>query len=384
MKVYEITFGGEYHDKRDVAMGLFFCVKKGDIKFYIPVCISRMLATCWGLQQRFLSAEEEKALEQTELLKDYLFRIGLPQLKDRLKTFELPPEAKSEPPFEIFLSTKNEPGERPVLKKSCRFQKKTDRGYMCSVFDENNDESKGITSPVLCETCELPDEEERCYHLSHPTTKLLRIPGEEGLAKRMVEGAVCDAGMTALKVKECVPGGRDCWKQIYEVPTPIAKIPEDISDRVADEIDYLNLSFEHKYKAKPIEIKHARSIMDLSGVVITEEQFTYKVAVVGDLINQIHIDKVLTPEENNLKGSLKRLEAFLTRNYPKTPLGAVKKLRQIVDIRNGFPVHSRNARLLRAFKSLDIEYPPISWNDAWQKILYAFWESLRQIRKIIQ
>jgi len=112
--------------------------------------------------------------------------------------------------------------------------------------------------------------------------------------------------------------------------------------------------------------------------------------VVGDLINQIEISTLLTAEEKedlrnkNRKGSINQLECFLKREYPNLSLELIDRLRNIMRIRSGFPVHSSEKEFLKACEDLGIKLPMENWNGCWQKILYWFWWSLHELRITIQ
>jgi len=383
MKVYEIQFV-EWHTGSgyDSSGGCIFQLLKDKEPFSrVFIRMARTLASCWKL-------EEEKTI------RDYLLHIGLPKVEEYLKTGNLPVHRTSLSPLgygesipEIVLHTENQPTERLLLEKQCKFRIKSPTGEICKIAYKPDKATPGITTRETCNKCPLPDDRIRCEYLWHPQTIIQHASGQ--YIRRLGEAICAYSGTSISYAEQCIPGSKNCWKRIFEIPEPEIKIPSDLSARVVDEIDFLNILFQEKYKLQPLIPKYARSIHDLTGDCSTKEEFTHKIAVIGDLINQIKIGTLLTQGEKedlknkNRKGSISELESFLKREYPNLPLGLIDKLRKIVDIRNNFPIHSRE-RTLSAFEDFGIKYPLENWNDSWQKILCGFWQSLHELRNAIQ
>lgn len=378
MKAYEISFSG-WRDSselapRDLRQACTFCIKIDEVVFNIPVRLSSLLAQCWGLKN-----DKEKY---------YVLQIGLSAIKMRLRTLEPPKQSTQEILFEIPLTTETQPDRLPVFRKECQFQKRSKEGYFCTVLQSHLITSgitkSGPVSPYLCDICNLPDDSLRCSHLSHP---IISHQIRDLKPSVKVWTARCDFGKEyenneVFDFSKCIPGERDCWRQILEVPEPEIRISDDLPERASDEIDHLNTLFKSIYGKKILEPNFTALIATLFGLCNNQGDFTFKVAAVGSLIERINLDNLLVSEEKGLVGSLNKLEAFLKRNHPTASVRPVEILKQIIKIRNSFPTHP--AVFPEAFRCLGIKYPLESWNTGWQKVLYWFWWSLRELRRIIQ
>jgi len=248
MKVYEIQFV-EWHTGSgyDSSGGCIFQLLKDKEPFSrVFIRMTRTLASCWKL-------EEEKTI------RDYLLHIGLPKVKVYLESDSFPLGDGQNIP-EIILHSGNQPAERPFLEKQCKFRIKSPTGEICQIAFEPDRETLDITSRETCNQCPLPDDRIRCEYLSHMQTTIQHALGQY---KRFLGRAICGYSGTLIHdAEQCIPGGKNknCWRQTFEISEPEIKIPSDLSARVTDEIDFLNILFERKYGIRPLVPKYTRSI----------------------------------------------------------------------------------------------------------------------------
>lgn len=269
-----------------------------------------------------------------------------------------------------------------LLKKQCLFQTRPQEGLICQIR-WGRDYLEGRTTPSLCAKCSMPDKRLLCTNLMHP--RISATETSSGMS-RTVWSAMCEKDEDPGDTSNCIPGGKNCWEQVLEIRKSPVVIPSDLADRVADEIDFLNLSFREKYRLERlIRVSQARTVSALFGVCVSEEDFMYRVAAVSDLIDKLSVDTLLDKNTiAGLEGSLNKLEAFVNKEYPGFAHDIVTPLRHIVTLRNSFPIHSRSEDLLESFEALGIEWPIVDWQGALSKVLHTLWISLRELRRLAQ
>ncbi|MFH1230053.1 MAG: hypothetical protein V1709_01010 [Planctomycetota bacterium] len=392
MKPFVITFDGYLnHGSRDLTEFCRFQVKQGKLTFPVNIALT-FEATCnFGI-----NGEDKK--ENDLLIGRMFFKIGLQRLKEKLASGNYPKQSTINCE-EILITSDNVPSDiSQVLAKNCKYQQKELKGLICGIYGDSHCPSDIITTSSFCESCSLPDTNLICSHLVHPASRTHR----EGyqITKRVIFEAYCnnkqpvdESTLDAIDAwsYQCVPDLRpDCWEQIYELPLPDINIPVDLSSRVVDEIDFLNLLFDKKFNGQFIDISQARSIRDIGNDCKTEEEFVHKVQVIGHLINDIKIRDILPAEKGSDKSgnkllSIAVLKVFLDGNYQGAPAIIVTNLEHIRTIRDDYPAHTKTRRdVTVSLDALQINYPIQNWQDAWQKVLYAFWDSLNKLRLLIQ
>ena len=347
----------------------FLSVQKGELSFPVSVGVGLIRAAAW----KSLGVGEED-------IKQPLLRMGIERLLLMLESGDYPTESTITEQ-KITISVEDTVDFGNYLIKSCKFQTKTPTGSICEAASER-DNLKRKTCQPLCDRCSIPSSDILCSHLCHPEGY---SSGAGPAGQRGIQRAMCEKGHDPSNTRECKPDGKDCWELIYEPSEAIPEIPFDLADRVSDEIDFLNLAFEHAHHSKILELLHARSISDLFGECGDDEMCMFKVAVVADLINNLSVSETLSEEDQKgITGSINLLELYLSKFYPGLAGSLISKLRAVVKIRNSFPVHSQRRQLIETFQKLDIDYPITNWQKAWEKVLFAFWSSLRDLRRLIQ
>jgi len=376
MKPFVITFAKYLpRNGRDLFKICRYRVSQGELKFPVNIAIT---------SEAIISLNTPD-----EALKISAFhKIGLQRLKKKLASGNYPKQSTTNCE-EILITSDNVPLDMTrFLEETCKYQQKGLSGPICIIGEDNK-----LTTKQLCTECFLPDDNRRCDHLIHLSSgSKVNIDGK--ITEREITEAYCEKGEQldnpTTMVSMCISCQRPCWEQIYEIPQPAIGIPIDLPDRVADEIDFLNLLFDKKYSCQFIDISQARSIRDIGNECKTEEEFVHKVQVVGHLINDIKIRDVPSVKKQSAKGknkllSIAALKVFLSDNYQGASAVVVTNLEHIRTIRDDYPTHTKTRRdVTVSLDALQINFPIQNWQDAWQKVLYAFWESLNKLRLLIQ
>lgn len=370
MDKYTLTFAEwRQGDDNPVALAGMFRVCSGEVSFPVTVALTHDLPALLSPNSRTVLSDEE--------LKQKLLSIGLPRLKVKLNNSERPKknidkivltELFTREDYELFKQT---------LPKRCRFQYAGDTGRMC-LAGAAGDQLDGKTTSSLCDACNLPDDALRCTNLQHPAIIGSRTLGSS--AHRQVASFLCDIQTTSPKCEGCIPGGSKCWRQDVDNTERIGQIAQDIAEHVVDELQYFHLGFRHAFGHAILRLNDLRSASKITSPCRTQEEFTTKVACLADFLNNLDLSAFEEDIDSNIGGTLQRLEAFLKMRDVPLDERTIRRLRRIVALRNSFPIHSGNTRFLAACQELQVEYPPVAWEEAWAVVLHNMWLSLHTLR----
>lgn len=257
--------------------------------------------------------------------------------------------------------------------RQCGHQRAGATGLYCGargMVDVGN----GKTTFAICQKCDVPDDRIRCSHLVHYSVSEIKA------GVRAINGAMCEFGRHEVQVRSrlCQAGGHECWEKVVRVPSPLESLEEGLEDRVCDEIDHWNLAVRHLHGKRILQPTQLRTVKELVTPCKSERDFKSKVQVVADLLAKIDVSSLLegTPPE---KGALNELEAFYVQAKYNTG-DSIKIFRAITQLRQDFPAHSGNERVIAACARLGIPYAPSDWDATWRLVLRAFTGAVRTLR----
>ena len=373
MKKFTITFArwATKPYSADVAEVAIFRVAIAGIHFPIKVQMADTLYSTLIANPSWASSQEA--------LRDKMLLIALPRLKAKLN--HLPPPMASTDSFlltETFGSGDTDEFLR-ALPIQCQFQEKSSVGFLCRAAAAN-DELVGKTTSSICAACDLPSDALRCTNLQHPS--VIETSSSGGVHRHVVS-AFCDMKSSSFQHQKCIPSGNDCWRQEVVDVENIGVVTDDIAERVIDELQYLNLTFRQAFKHSLIRLNDLRLVSQVLSTCRTQEDFTTKVACLTDILNNLDLSAFTNEIGSEVKGSLNRLQTFLKARNVLLDTQTIDTLKNIVSIRNSFPIHSGNTQFLVACHELQVEYPPVAWEDAWGIVLHNAWRSLRTIRMVL-
>lgn len=269
---------------------------------------------------------------------------------------------------------KVDPAETPNWHvRQCAHQSVGATGLKCGAWGISD---HGKTTFALCQTCDLPDERIRCSHLAHYTVNQIKP------TLRGISDAMCELGHSQVRgmASGCHAGGHPCWEKTIRLPSPLESIEQGLEDRVCDEIDHWNLAIKHLHGKRIIQTTQLRTVKELITPCKNERDFKSKVQVLADLIARIGAKSFLSaplPEEK--QGSLYELASFYSE-HKYDPGDSIKILRAITQLRQDFPAHSGNERVITACRTLGIPYPPDDWSNTWKLVLRAFTGAVQTLR----
>lgn len=343
----------------------------GSISFPVRVSMSRTLAAVLGYDNPDPAARSS--------MRQKMLKAAMPQFRVRLDEMEVPASSTDTFLHQINFNSEHAPVFRNEDDKSCQFQERQTRGLMC-LAAAMDDEMEGKTSKALCAACNLPDDALRCTLLQHPA--VVGSVSQES-RERSCRDAFCDIKTDHFNVSKCAPGDHPCWRIAIEHQPAVINAPADVALQFIDELKYFDLSFDRAFGHRVVKVHDPRTVATLLGHCGSQQEFTFKVAAVADLFNSLDLTGLSPEIDPKTQGSFNRLGEYMKKKGVLADELPLKSLRWIVAIRNSFPIHSGNATFLNACRELGVQYPPMSWNDAWRAVIANAWSSLRALRLML-
>lgn len=257
----------------------------------------------------------------------------------------------------------------------CQWMKEGKSGPTCQASEPHFVE---MTTSVACRACTVADDRVRCVDFVHPTTG---PDGSVAVFTRSLRGSFCNSG-DGESGADCNPwvGSQACWKRRVSVRRAAGEPPEDIGDRVADEIDFFTVAYGlASGQRKPWPIPQARSTAAFFGRCRDYKDFLLRSATIADLMDKLEAAATWGKVGDQ---NLTRFAAFVTETFPAVTDDA-ERLRSIHALRNLHPIHSQSKETA-AFARLGLRYPPDSWDLAWRQVLSLLHDALRNLRRAMQ
>lgn len=174
---------------------------------------------------------------------------------------------------------------------------------------------------------------------------------------------------------------------IEEPQRTIGEIIE--TNSLADEIiqlrDNINTIFHDKHKENLLFLNEERGILNFFRVVRTEEEFTHRLASLGELIKNMNSKKLksIVKEYDDKDGSISLLEKFIKQSG-KRGFKLIEIFRNINRVRQGFPIHTAKAGIISSLEYFGLTYPIDDYSYAWKIILMNYRDALQELKKIVE
>lgn len=284
--------------------------------------------------------------------------------------------------------------------KTCDYQIKQRRDLFCTAAARNDGmamtEFAGYhrvapTSRRICKGCDLPDTDDICSHLVHPSVATVGAVGPP--IERFVASALCDRGRYEIEQGghvECHAGGHSCWERLVEpVEAPAQPVLSPLS--LLEQIDFLDSTWRHLFGEPLLNVATTAHVGGLALGCRNKEEFTARLTDLAAVLDSLRVPGRLLPpgEEAPRRGALKKVEAAL-RHASDDPeaeariSGAVSTLRLLVDVRAGYQHSDAKKRLPGNFATLGIPYPPTDWEKTWNQIRARGVDALAALRDEIR
>lgn len=146
-----------------------------------------------------------------------------------------------------------------------------------------------------------------------------------------------------------------------------------IADTIIELRDNINALIYSKNKDILLKLGQERNILNLFREIDNREQFSYAISTLGNLVNDLNTDllkKITGNKEKDVK-SFALLEQFLSI-IDNEPNESLKIFRTINRIRQGFPIHTDKAEMIKNLKKFNIEYPIVNHNGVWNILIEKY------------
>lgn len=160
-------------------------------------------------------------------------------------------------------------------------------------------------------------------------------------------------------------------------------------NKLANEIivlrDNINVLIDSKTNESLFKLSQERNILYLFRKVETEEQLTFAIASLTNLITNLNnkLLRKISPDAENDDKSLVLLTKFLS-SIDNEHDEIIKDLRLIYKLRQAFPIHTDKADIVKTLKKIGIDYADKDYDKIWNILLRKYCDSLYLIMKKIK
>jgi hypothetical protein len=169
-------------------------------------------------------------------------------------------------------------------------------------------------------------------------------------------------------------------KTLYEEIMENKLAPSIIETR-----DEINAIFREKYKSNLLLLNEERNLLDFFKTASSLEEFSFRVSSLGEVSRNlnIHILRKLTNNElDTEKKSVDLLEEFIKlQNIDAHDIIAI--LRNFGKIRQAYPIHSDNSRVIKGLEYFKLDYPVKDFENSWTTLLDNYLISLKQLFNLL-
>jgi hypothetical protein len=158
-----------------------------------------------------------------------------------------------------------------------------------------------------------------------------------------------------------------------------------LADTIIGLRDNINALIYYKNKDILLKLVEERNILNLFRAIDNQEQFSYAIATLGNLVNDLNVDflrKITGNTDKDIK-SFGLLEQFLTM-VDNTQNESLETFKTLNRIRQGFPIHTDKTEIIKNLKKIGIDYPIENHNDAWLILIEKYKNGLIDLLKKIK
>lgn len=173
--------------------------------------------------------------------------------------------------------------------------------------------------------------------------------------------------------------------EIPEKPSMRNQEETELACSIISKRDEINALFRSKYGKKLLLLDQNRNLSDLFLPANSQEEFFYRVAVLGNLVGNLNVEilrKITKISGKNLQ-SINLLNEFLKKLTGKEEI-LIKIFRNIKYLRKGYPVHGDQLNgVIDAYSFFNLEYPLKDYKKTWKVLLKRYLQALEDLLKII-
>ena len=169
-------------------------------------------------------------------------------------------------------------------------------------------------------------------------------------------------------------------------------VPDQTQSQVASTImetrDNINAIFKNKHGGKLFLLSQERALSELSRKANSQEEFIFLLSALTKLVVELNTDilRKITGISGKSTESILLLESFLkTITSKKNEMeNVIEIFKGINKLRQGYPIHGDNDRVLKAHEFFKIEYPINDYQKAWKTLLENYLSALQNLLEIIK
>jgi hypothetical protein len=131
-------------------------------------------------------------------------------------------------------------------------------------------------------------------------------------------------------------------------------------------------------------INNAKTLAGLSMPVKSKEEFTWIMATIASIINEVHTKDILNQLDTKPKesGSINLIEHLLQQKNVTYDKDSIETLRKLYRLRSKMrPIHSGEHEIVPVLIELGINYPDSNWDQAARKCIKLFLLSIQSLVK---
>lgn len=240
---------------------------------------------------------------------------------------------------------------------------------------------------------------ESCWGLSEPDlVKVLFEYGKRHIVQKLKDGALTDSEELLLHTANAeVPSPFDVSRiespagTRIEIDIDSPQIMQDftllqLAALIIDVRDNINAIFHTIHKEKLILLREERDLLQFFRDASSHEEFFYRLCALANAATgfNLAILRKITGISDTQVRSIGLLEKYLENLGGPLP-EAVKTLRSINRMRQGYPVHGDQvAGVLEAHKHFGLYYPVSDFSAVWRTLLLRYLDALQSILEKIK
>ena len=175
------------------------------------------------------------------------------------------------------------------------------------------------------------------------------------------------------------------------IPTEKANLSDNpemlhLGGEIVDALDNINTVFHYFRGAVLFVPRDFRATLELVRPANSKEEYIVRVSSLAQLVDQLNTTALreITGVTDSQVRSVSLLEKYLT-SLGADPQSPVKTLRQLLRIRQGYPIHADTAEgVQEAYEYFGIDYPVTDFKDARIKLLRTFLKALLEILGVLK
>ena len=242
-----------------------------------------------------------------------------------------------------------------------------------------------------------------CWRLSkQDLVKVLFEYGKRHIVDKLKDGTLRDIEELSLNTRshptKCPfnpsrisdPNQATINVEISEKTLVLDQTQSQVASTIMETRDNINAIFKNKHGGKLFLLSQERTLSELSRKANSQEEFSFLLSALTKLAVELDTDilRKITPISDKSTGSILLLESFLksitSKKNENEMENVIEIFKGINNLRQAYPIHVDNDRVLKAYEFFKIEYPINYYQKAWKTLLENYLSALQNLLEIIK